>query len=72
MDAVNEIIASIGASEQESLETYIENRTKRIETLLEIAGVSLTEYEKALQSTKRGYKIVQHPGHPNQLSPSIY
>ena len=40
----------------------------------QLPRVSLEEYEKALQSTKRGYKIVQQPGPPNQLSqhPPLY
>ena len=59
IDIVNEIIASIGTSEQESLKEYKENGKKRLLALLEIAGVSLDEYEKALTSTKRGYKVVQ-------------
>ena len=59
VDIVNEIIASIGTSEQESLKEYEENGINPIAGLIRNSRMRLDEYEKALTSTKRGYKVVQ-------------
>ena len=55
---VNEIIGSIGSSENEPLHIYKVNKKKRIELLLEKANTPLHEYEEALSHTNVGYKVV--------------
>ena len=57
-DEVEEIITSIGTSENESIQVYKANKVKRIEALLAKAGVSMNEYEEALSYTRIGYKVV--------------
>ena len=56
---IEEIISTIGQSEHESKEVYKINKVKRIKLMLEKAGVTLEEYEKALSFTRVGYKVVQ-------------
>ena len=47
-----------GSSEKESKEEYYRNRVRRIEALVNKAGVTLKEYETALSFTKSEYKAV--------------
>ena len=44
--------------QKESLEAYKVNKTRRIEALVNKAGITMQEYEEALSFTKSGYKVV--------------
>ena len=57
-DAIDLIITRFGTSESESLQTYQTNKQLRIEAMLNLAGVSLEEYENALSFTNVGYKVI--------------
>ena len=57
-ETINEIMGKFN-KEEESKEEYIENRSKRIDILLELAGSNDTEYLKALRSAaKKGYTVL--------------
>ena len=56
-EAVEEIIATIGASEKEPVEVYKANKVKRIKALVKKAGITIEKYEEALSFTKTGYKV---------------
>ena len=57
-DIVKDIIEAIGDSKEESLKSYKVNKKRRIEAILQKAGVTLQEYEKALSFTKISHKVV--------------
>ena len=57
-DKINQILENFGSSENETLDQYKLNKRRRIEALLEMADVTLEEYEKALSYTNVGYKVV--------------
>ena len=57
-EKINQIVAKFGSSENETLDEYEENKKQRIKELLEMADVTIEEYENALSYTNGGYKVV--------------
>ena len=53
-DIIDKIIGEIGTSEKEPKTVYKGKKVRRIEALLEKAGVTIHEYEEALSFTKLG------------------